>query len=57
MDRFHKWCHDAVEGLGIFCLWYEFSNIFEYFFNARAFGIMLGLFVIGWAVGYKEDNN
>ena len=53
MDRFHKWCHDAVEGLGIICLWYELTKLLSQYIGIYTAAILF-LFILGWAVSYKE---
>lgn len=55
MDRFHKWCYNAVQGLGIFCLWMACGMLSNHLGFGYAPGIIIGLFVIGWAVSYKDD--
>ena len=56
MYRFHKWCYNAVQGLGILCLWYELTQLVSRFIGLYTSAI-LWLFLLGWAVSYKEDNN
>ena len=55
MDNFHKWCHNAVQGLGILALWIDFGVLTQYLIGSYAPGIVIGLFIIGWALSYKDD--
>lgn len=55
MQRFHKWCYNAVQGLAVFCLWWECGNLSRIYIGSPYFGAIVGLFFIGWALGYKEE--
>jgi len=57
MKRFQKWCHDAVQGLGIFCLWMACGMLSNHFGLGYQPGIIIGLFAIGWAVSYEEGGD
>lgn len=57
MDNFHKWCYNAVQGLGIFALWVDCGVLTNYFFGSYVPGIVIGLFAIGWAVSYKNNKD
>ena len=54
MQKFHKWCYNAVQGLAIFCLWWECGNLSKIYIGSPYFGAIVGLFVIGWALGYND---
>lgn len=54
MNSFHKWCYDAVQGLGIFCEWMACGLLTQHFGLGYAPGIIVGMFVIGWALTYKD---
>lgn len=55
MDRFHKWCYEAVLGLGVLCLWYEIAMLSFRLFENWTPGFIIGMFFIGWALTYKDD--
>lgn len=57
MERFHKWCYNAVQGLGIFALWIDCGVLTNYFFGSYVPGIVIGLFAIGWAVSYEDKKD
>lgn len=55
MEKFHKWCYEAVLGLGVLCLWYEITMLSFRLLDNWAPGFIVGMFAIGWALTYKKD--
>ncbi len=56
MNRFHKICYEAVLGLGVLCLWFEFTRFTFNIFESWTPGFFIGMFFIGWALTYKDEN-
>lgn len=55
LNRFRKWCYEALPVIGFLAIWWKCAELSKALLGTPYVGVFIGFWAGGWIFTYNED--